>query len=899
MGEVYRARDTRLDRTVAIKVLPSELAADPQLKARFEREARAVSALAHPNICALYDVGEEKGQMFLVMEHLVGQTLAERLHRGPLSLDQVLEVATQIADALAAAHKHDIVHRDLKPGNVMLTKTGARLLDFGLARLSAHGEQPAVENVTSAPTKQAPLTGQGTILGTLPYMAPEQVEGKPADPRTDIWALGTILYETVTGGRAFEASTPASLIGAILERQPAPLTERQPLTPPSLDRLVRRCLAKDPDDRWDTAHDVAVRLREIAEAEADAEGETGQRRGRRRRWTTPALGAVAVLALLLGAFAGWWWRGAQPSARGAPVVRSEIDLTADRPLGPSTRRGHPSSRELALSPDGTLLVWTSHWDDEPASSVLCLRRLDTGEVTRLPGTEEARQPFFSPDGRWVGFLIADGEQSLLRKVPVGGGLAVDLAELPFWLSMGASWTRDGRILLGAMKGGIHWVPAEGGLPRELTTIDRSREAGHRLPWALPGGRALLFTAMPTDFGGKARIEAVRLASGERKVVVEDGTDARYLPTGHLAFMRRGVLMAAPFDLERLELAAPAVPVIEDVSQAVLNVEEAGLYGVADSGLLVCAPGGVYEEGSVELILIDESGQAQPLPGLDKPLVSPQLEFSPDGRQLVFPERARSGLLWLFDVERHTHRALSDRGLAAAPRWSPDGNRLVVSWSEAGPFHLWALPSGGGEWERLTEGEHHDWSPSWSPDGEVLAFRRVGPRSSDIFLYRFDDRQTVPFMTTKANERFPEFSPDGRWLAYSSDESGRPEVYVTSFPDREQTLTVSRQGGRAPAWSADGSRLFYDSVPSPGGGGSMMAVAVRHGLSLSLGRPTALFTLPERFIRMGVARSYALHPDGRRFLIGRWAEQERPDPITRLQLVHNWFTELERLSPTGR
>ncbi len=325
----------------------------------------------------------------------------------------------------------------------------------------------------------------------------------------------------------------------------------------------------------------------------------------------------------------------------------------------------------------------------------------------------------------------------------------------------------------------------------------------------------------------------------------------------------------------------------------MEVEEAGLFAVSDSGLLVYTPGGIYEEQPIELVLVDEAGRAEPLPGFDKPLVSPQVRYSPDGRQLVFVERARSGLLWLFDVERHTYRALSDRGIAGAPRWSPDGSRLVVSWSEAGPFHLWMLPAGGGQWERLTEGERHDWAPSWSPDGRFLAFERAG----DIFVYRFEDHQAVPFVATGSREMLPEFSPDGRWLAYTSNESGRDEVYVTSFPDRERTLTVSPQGGMAPAWSRDGSRLFYYSLASPGGRSSMMAVPVRHDPELSLGSPTELFPLPERFLSMSVARTYELHPDGRRFLVGVWGEQKSTPPITRLELVHNWFAELERLSPT--
>jgi serine/threonine-protein kinase len=723
-------------------------------------------------------------------------------------------------------------------------------------------------------------------------MAPEQVEGKPADARTDIWALGAILYEMITRHRAFEASTPPSLIAVILEREPTPLAERQPLTPPSLERLVHRCLAKDPDDRWDTAHDVAVRLREIAEA--DQEVEARLRARGTPRWVIPALAAVAVAALLVGALAAWWWRGSLASAPQAPVMRAEIDLTPDLPL----RGHHPVRTELAISRDGRHLAWASQPGDDSAESALYLRQLDTGEVTRLAGTEGAQQPFFSPDGRWLGFWAREGSsgEGTLRKVPVEGGLVVDLAPLWRGRQLGATWEPDGRIFLGSGGTGIQWVPAEGGSPQEITVADRAREAGHRLPSLLPGGGVLLFTAMPSYWGVNARIEALSLRTGERKVLVEDGADARYLVTGHLVFVRRGVLMAAPFDQERLELTAPPVPVIEGVSQA-LNMGNAiansgaGQFAVSDSGLLVYAPGGLFEDPPQDLLLLNEAGRAEPLPGFDKPLLSSQVNFSPDGRQLVFVERAISGLLWLFDVERQTFRALSNRGMAASPRWSPDGTHLAVTWSEGGPFHLWRLPLDGGEWEQLTDGPHYDFAPSWSPDGRFLAFCR----GMDIFLYRFEDQKVVPFVDSPAAESHPEFSPDGRWLAYTSEESGRDEVYVTSFPDRKQTLTVSRQGGLGPAWSQDGKRLFYHSLLAPDGNRSMMAVTVRHGAKLSLGPPTTLFRYP--FLPQSPMRGYDLHPDGRRFLVAIEGEHTPPPPITRLQLVHNWFTELERLAPT--
>jgi Tol biopolymer transport system component len=699
----------------------------------------------------------------------------------------------------------------------------------------------------------------------------------------------------LTGGRAFEASSPTSLVGAILEREPAPLAERQPLTPPSLERLVRRCLAKDPDERWQSALDVAARLQEIANPDPD----TSRARGT-PRWVILALVAAVVTALVAGFLGTRPWQGTSQG----PVVRAEIDLTPERAL---THR-RPSRTEVALSPDGTHLVWNSCPSGCWEGRALYMRSLDSGVVAPVPGTENAGEHFFSPDGRWIGFtaLVGDGlkRRAVLRKVPVRGGLVVDLGELDF-VTMGFSWGRDGKIYAGSMTRGIQWLSAEGGPLREITTRDRSREAGHRLPWVLPEGRALLFTTMPRTMTAVARVEAVFLDTGERKMVVEDAADARYLATGHLVFVRRGTLMAAPFDVDRLELTAPPVPVVDGVWQA-LNMRSgensgAGQFAVGASGLLVYVSGGIASRDRPrELVLLDESGRAEPLPGFDREAVSPNLRFSPDGRQLAFTEEGTRDLVGLFDVERQTYRVLAEGGIATSPRWSPDGSRLAMGWSEGGPFHIYVWPASGGEGERLTESAGYDSALSWSPDGRLLAFVREELPARDIFLYRFEDRQVVPFLVTKANEAWPEFSPDGRWLAYGSDETGKDEIYVTSFPDGKQTLAVSRNGGEDPAWSRDGRRLFY--VQSRGQGREtdefMMAVSVGPGESLSLGQPTTLFRLPDGFGTRRPSSNYAVHPDGR-FLVAPRREHERPPPITRLNLVHNWFTELERLAPTDR
>jgi Tol biopolymer transport system component len=913
MGEVYRARDTRLGRDVAVKVLPEHVANDSETRARFEREARSVAGVNDPHICSLHDVGTEGDVHYAVFELLEGETLRERLSRGPLPPSKAVELATQIGQGLAAAHAKGIVHRDLKPENLFLTRSGLKILDFGLARLQPIGGA-GEEGLSREPTLSAPqqLTSPGTAPGTVAYMSPEQARGEPADARSDIFAVGVVLFEMLSGQRPFRKGTPAETLTAILNEDPPDLAAPAGHLAPGLERIVRRCLEKDPEDRFQSARDVTFALDAVSGVSGIPALAAGARGWARRspRWVIPALGAVAVGAILAGDLAIRLWVSPQQRGRGAPVVRSHIDLTAERalrsprPVG-SGARGHPYRTELALSPDGTLLVWASRTDDTPPTSALHLRRLDTGRVERIPGTEGGHQPFFSPDGRWIGFCACEGpSKARLRKIVVEGGLPVDLAEPPSGL-LGASWGPDGRILLGSYAAGVQSVPATGGPLRQITSIDPTHEVGHRLPRLLPGGRALLMTTQLTVEGMQSRIEAVSLPSGERKVVVEDGADGRYLPTGHLLFVRQGVLMGAPFDTERLELTASPVPVVEGVSQALCPGEDmynsgAGQVAVSDSGLMVYAPGGILEPPPIELLLVDEGGRAEPFAGFDKPLVSPQMRYSPDGRQLAFVEQARSGLLWLFDVERHTYRALSDRGIASSPCWSPDGARLVMGWSEAGPLKLWMVPATGrGDWTRLTDGEQEDLAPSWSPDGRFLAFVRGDLWSTDVYVYRFEDQKVVPFLTTPASESHPAFSPDGRWLAYRSNESGRSEVYVTSFPDREQTLTVSRQGGYAPAWSRDGRKLFYPSLLSPDGTRRLMSVSVRHDAKLSLGPPTPLFRLPDGFVPLGPMRGYELHPDGRRFVVGRFVRTEPPPPITRLELVHNWFAELERLSPTGR
>jgi serine/threonine-protein kinase len=743
------------------------------------------------------------------------------------------------------------------------------------------------------------------VAGTLPYMSPEQLEGREADARTDIWALGCTLFEMLAGRRAFAGDSQARLIAAI-EKDEAPRLP-PPGASPALERLVRRCLQKDPAERWQSAADVALRLREIGEGEGP--GVPPPAAKARRGPLVASLAAVAVVALLAGALAGRQWR--RPPAPAAAVVRSEIGLPASAALLHFGRYGLPTAtrNELALSPDGRLLVWSGSPDARRDSAALHVRSLETGDVRRLPETEGAHFPFFSPDGRWIGFYSAASQK--LRKVPAAGGLGVDLASLQgvdFPVGnvgpMGASWAENGRIYVGSQsgtRGGIRSVPADGGKLEEITRVDRSREAGHRLPCALPGAKALLFTSMPIAYAHLASIEALSLATGERKLVLEDAADPRYSPTGHLVFARRGTVMAAPFDLDRLELKAPPVPVIAGVLQALIAGDGPSNSGAAhlafsSSGLLAYVRGGVFAEPPAEFVLAGPGGGVEPLAGFDRPLCTGQHRFSPEGRRLAFVERSASGLLWLFDVERQTQRQFTRDGIAGFPVWSPDGSRVVVGWAKEGSVNLWSVPAEGeGAWERLTTGEQEDWPSSWSPDGSVLAF----VRGLEIFLYRFEDRQVAPFVARQPGDRrftaygYAEFSPDGRFMAYVSNETGRHEVYVTSFPDRRQTLAVSRDGGMSPAWSRDGRRLFYRSVERR----AVMGLSVGTGSSLSLGLASVVLPEPANTIFNMPVWRVELHPDGRRVLFARERAPTVIPPVTRVELVQNWFTELERASPS--
>jgi Tol biopolymer transport system component/tRNA A-37 threonylcarbamoyl transferase component Bud32 len=875
MGEVYRARDTRLERTVAIKVLPQQFASDPQLRERFDREARTISRLSHPHICTLHDVGRlrvsdasaSQGDDvdFLVMECLEGETLAARIERGPLKLDEALRIGAQILSALDAAHSAGVVHRDLKPGNVMLAKSGAgssapqaKLLDFGLAKQST---SPVVDTLTMMPTTPATLTAQGTILGTFHYMAPEQLEGADADARTDIHAFGCVLYEMLTGTKAFSGKSQASLISAIMSGTPPVLSALVPQAPPALDRVVRTALAKHPGDRFISAHDLMLQLRWIAEdGDTCAAGAMAPERTSRRRewlaWTVAGvMAALALVAVLRSA--------RQPREQAVAPVQFTLPLSGNAAFSGTAPR-------LAVSPDGRVVAVV-------ASSLgfggggIWVRPLDSAEFKPIRGTELASYPFWSPDSRSIAFF-AGGQ---LKKVGAAGG-PVSVVCDALGTNLGVAWSPANVIVFGAApgSGGLQRVPAAGGTPTPLTTPDAALgETDHRWPTMLPDGRHVLFLAV-----GK-RGTSLRVASLESSDVATIGpveSSVGY-SSGYLLSMRQGSLMAQPFDATSRSLGGEPVAIAADVGadQGLFTSFSASSNGVLAYGQ---RSGGLRSR----LTWLDRSGRSIGTIGDAEEYLS--FSLSPDNTRVVAAlTTAANRDVWTIDASRWVKTRLTfDPGVDVNPIWSPDGRRVVFTGNAQGTGLYIKNADGNDTPQRILQMDGISSPMDWSRDGRYIIFWNVAAKTSgDLWLVPVGgSEKPTAFAQTPSTEQDGRFSPDMRWVAYASNESGRMEVYAQPFPQTGAKYRLSRDGGQSPQWSSDGKELYFLSPDA-----TMMAVSIETARDLTAGIPRELFSADG--VSVNGRQLFSVTPDGQRFLV---SITETPGSLS---VVLNWPSLIPR------
>ncbi len=875
VGEVYRATDTRLDRSVAVKVLTQKIAANPEARERFEREARAVAALSHPHICTLHDIGSQHGTDYLVMELLGGESLAARLERGALPLDEALSIGIAIADALDAAHRQGIVHRDLKPANVMLTRDGVKLLDFGLAKLGA-GEQEA--NAGETPTRTV-LTGEGTILGTLNYMSPEQLDGKPADARSDVFAFGATLYEMVTGRRAFEGAGQASIISAIVKDQPPALAGVQPLAPTELDRLVETCLAKDPDNRWQTVRDLKRELRWVARKDSSEAHSvvSGALSAPSRLWFAGSVVAAAIVA----AAAGWTLKPIP-----APPVPAVQRFVIDAPAG------HRITRPFDVSPDGRTLVYGA---SDGEVNRLFARPLDSFATTPVAGSEGIGGDFlvFSPDSRQVAFY--DG--SMLYRLSLSGGGRLPIGEIGRGFR-GGVWLPDETLVLGGLRTGLRTLPATGGSPEPLTTL-ADEELGHINPLAIPGRDEILFTVVPNvrndrEALGSAWSAVYSPATGETSMLL-DGIVNAYFESGHLLYQRGEGFFLIGFDPGELRVIGDPAPQQMWGNELVGTAESVAGAALSRTGVLAYLRRAAGSQLRT-LVWVDRSGREEPLP-LD-PARYRIARVSPDGNRIVLDRRddlldAGSHDIWVFDRERSNLSPLvRDEHYNHYPLWSTDGARIAFTSARDGPREIYTRTADGtGPMHRLTDDGISQWPLAWSADGHTMAVVvQVTPGAQgpfDIHLLSPDDEGSTSraLFDSPASEGQPDLSPNGRWIAYRSDESGRDEVYVQRFPELGGRIKISTDGGTSPRWSGDGAELFYRN------GSAMMAVTVGSaGALLDVGLPRLLFDGP---YLNDSGRNYDVGPDGR-FLMVRLADDAN---LTQVHVVVNWLAELQAMLPS--
>ena len=871
MGEVYRARDSKLGRDVAVKVLPANFVNDPERLSRFQREARMLAALNHANIATIYGLEQFDGVTCLVMELVPGETLADRVKAGPLGIEEALKIAVQIAEALEAAHEKSIIHRDLKPANVKVTPEGkVKVLDFGLAK--AFEGDAANEDMGNSPTLSAAATMQGVILGTAAYMSPEQARGKAVDKRTDIWAFGCVLYELLTRKLAFHAETTTEILAAVLKEEP----DWQALpasTPVKIRELLRRCLQKNLRRRMRDAADARIEIEEALAAPATEEpaiSAKGLRLLGRRELIT-GLAAFLMIAAI-ASVVGW---NLKPSPS-QPITRTVINLPPGQQLA-----GLENGIAVAISPDGTHLAYVA---SQGGIQQLYLRPLDSLESKPILGTEGTTNPFFSPDGQWIGFFA----HGTLRKVFVSGEQAVILGDASE--PRGASWGGQGSIAFApTVASTLQRVSDAGGAAQPLTHSEKG-ENSQRWPEFLPGGKAVLFAAGNNGMNFSNALVAVQsLGTGERRNLIQGGTNPRYASSGHLLYVQAGSLMAVPFDPQGLRVTGAAVPVIDGVRESTFS--GAAQYSISGTGSLVYVSGGIQSTES-KLVWVSRDGTEQPLTAPARAYRGPQL--SPDGRRIgVTISEQGETQLWLYDFSRDALTRLTfNKGVNQNVNWTPDGKRIAFVSGINGHLNIaWQLADGSGGFEPLTTSDNTQVPMSWSRDGQLLAFIELNPITGyDISVLRLSDRKAQPFLRTPFNESTPRFSPDGRWLAFISDESGRYEVYVQPYPGPGGKWQISTEGGTEPMWNPNGRELFYRS------GNKMMAVDIATQPGFASGKPRMLFEGP--YVPTPLTfPNYDVSADGQRFLMLKSTDQEQAAP-TQITIVQNWFEELKRRAPAG-
>ena len=873
MGEVYRAEDTNLSREVAIKVLPEQFTKDPQRLARFEREAKLLASLNHPNIAAIHSFEHSDDIHFLVLELVPGATLAERVAKGPVPVEEALEVCRQIAEGVEAAHEKGVIHRDLKPANVKVTPEGkVKILDFGLAK-AFEDEIPAAD-ISQSPTLTEEMTRAGVILGTAAYMSPEQAKGKSVDNRTDIFAFGSVLYELLTGKRAFEGETVTDTLARVLQGQPdwKALPED---TPTRVIELLTDCLEKDSAERLPDIGHVRIQIKKALKEPVTVSLIGAASAAQAPLWKRAIPWSLVAVAIVIAGVA--IWSLTRPEVR--PITRIPLVLPADQQLTGTNRH------VVALSPDGSHLVYT-------ANQQLYLRPMDQLEATPIQGTEGAtRTPFFSPDGQWVGFWVGGH----LKKVSISGGAPVTLCEAqnPF----GASWGPDDTIVFGQGPGGIWQVSANGGTPEVLVTMySTSGEWAHG-PQILPGGEAILFTLNSQNVPwSQSQIVVQSLGTGERRVLIEGGREARYAPTGHLVYAQERTLLAVPFDLRRLEVAGGPVPIVEGVQNAG-NASAAAHFTFSSLGSLVYVPGAL-QRAENNLVWVSRDGTEHQVTGERRAYTSPRV--SSDGKRIAVAAFEDDGNrnIWIYDIERESFSRLTFEGVDNAPLiWTPDGNWITFQSDRDGPLNIYhKAADGSGLAERLTTSDNIQVPTSWSPDVSVLAFHETHPETlADIWLLPIEgDGKPQLLISSPARDCCARFSPDGQWLAYVSGETGRNHVYVRPYPESSGKWLVSgEEGGGEPLWSPDGTELFYRSGPQME---RMMAVSFHTEPTFSFETPRVLF---EGLYQISASNPggnpyYDISPDGQRFVMIKIEQQEG----AQINVVLNWFEELKRLVPTN-